>query len=290
MLETKNKEGFQVGNFIYHILPNENMVLQNKHGIVNIQNAKMIDVIKKLDKMTNNKIDKEYLEVSFGEYTEEAINFLLQYGIIQNFHKKNYNINCSKFFTNHKEFRSFINSINTSSLDISLLDKPHIKSNDFVMVFLNPYDKKLAEEIVKEIKGNKNSILLMSYIYNNKFYVDSPYCSDWKSPCHFCHMGHIESQLRISDTNELTYQQLVDILYHEDNKFKVEYPLEIIEIINITKILFDLYDKFILRKSGFVIQSHESLHEINECISFDLRTKIKTKDIGIHWEMCDCYE
>ncbi|PAD71137.1 hypothetical protein, partial [Paenibacillus campinasensis] len=76
-------------------------------------------------------------------------------------------------------------------------------------------------------------------------------------------MGHIESQLRISDANELTYQQLVDILYHEDNKFKVEYPIEIFEIINITNILFDLYDKFILRKNGFVIHSHESLHEIN---------------------------
>lgn len=67
--------------------------------------------------------------------------------------------------------------------------------------------------------------LMMSYIYNNKFYMDSLYNRNWCNPCHCCHIGHIESHMRIGSAENLTYQQVVDILYSLDQNIEIGVPL-----------------------------------------------------------------
>lgn len=290
----KDTKEYVVENFIYHEINQDQLIVQNKHGIVRITQQNMIEFIKKLDTMSNSVINEELFNGHFNSHTEDAIKFLIDYRIIKaNKEELNFNLRTIKFYTNHNELheitRFLINKDPSRQIEVVQSEDFTFNPDDLIIIFLNPYDKKTARKIVNEI-NRSNAILMMSYVYNNKVFFDSLYRKKWRNPCHFCHMGHIESQLRVSETGELTYQHLIDMIYHENNSFKVETPLDSIEITYILSILFKQLDKFITRDNGRVLLNSESLYEINNSIMFDLLTKQKSIDTSIYWELCDCYE
>lgn len=287
---------YTVGNFIYHELPSGDVVVQNQAGIVMINNEQMKDWIKILDTKTNTDLSEEVIRQHFREYCDQSIEFLLKYKIIQHKIQYSYNVSTVHFFTNNKVVAHNINQhmsnfFSDFNLNFSVVDSPYGAKNSNLLniIFLNPYDKKLATEIVSETKKNGN-LLLMTYTYNNSFYIDSLYCHEWKKPCHLCHMGHIESQLRTSQFGELTYQNLIDLLYNQEPNFQVETSLNVIDIYSIVTMIFNYLDKLIFRSKGNALFSNEALEDINYSIMYDLQTKKIAKDISIHWELCDCYE
>ncbi|MCI1615628.1 McbB family protein [Heyndrickxia oleronia] len=293
LLTIKKEETYVVENFIFHKIDSDSVIVQNKHGIVKITQKSMIHLIELLDKLYNVQLDESYFSNFFNEDTEDAIKFLLNYKIISKVKEMNFNVTKIKFYSNHKgltESVQYLLKENSKQIEVVMqIDEVEFDESDLVMVFLNPYDKKLAQYIVDKIK-NSNSILMMSYVYHNKFFVDSLYRKSWRNPCHFCHIGHIESQLRVDETGKLTYQHLIDLIYQEDSSFKVETPLGPIEIVNILSVILNQLDRFIIRESGMVLFSNESLQDINNCIMMDLITRQKSNDTGIFWELCDCYE
>jgi len=287
---------YTVGNFIYHELPSGDVVVQNQAGIVMINNEEMKDWIKILDTKTNTDLSEEEIRQHFSEYCDQSIEFLLRYKIIQHKIQYSFNVSTVHFFTNnravaHNMKQHMNNYLSDFDIDFSIVDSPlgAKNSNLLNIIFLNPYDKKLATEIVSETKKNGN-LLLMTYTYNNSFYIDSLYYCKWKKPCHLCHMGHIESQLRTSQFGELTYQNLIDLLYNQEPNFKVETSLNVIDIYSIVTMIFNYLDRLIFRSKGNVLFSNEALEDINYSVMYDLQTKKIAKDISIHWELCDCYE
>src|SRR5699024_9127479 len=141
--------------------------------------------------------------------------------------------------------------------------KEEFCDNDLIVVFLNPYDKKIVKEIYDRVQSSKECLILMTYIYNSNFYMDNLYSPKWKNPCHYCHMGFIESQLRINQEGDLSYQGLIDILYHEDRKFAVETPISTINMINFMTIIFNHLDNLVFRNHGHTLLHGESLEDIN---------------------------
>lgn len=290
----KNTKKYIVDNFIYQEINQDQLIVQNKHGIVRITQRNMIEFIKKLDTMPNSIINEDLFSGYFNNHTEDAIKFLLEYKIIKvKKEELNFNVRTIKYYTNHNKLHEItqflLNKDPSRKIEMIQPEDFTFNSDDLIIVFLNPYDKKIARKIVEEI-NRSNAILMMSYVYNNKVFFDSLYRKKWRNPCHFCHMGHIESQLRVSETGELTYQHLIDLIYHENNSFKVETPLNSIEITYILSILFNQLDKFITRDNGSVLFNSESLYEMNNSIMFDLLSKQKSIDTSIYWELCDCYE
>jgi McbB family protein len=288
---------YSVNNFVYHKLPSDNIVIQNQKGIVKINNKELIDLIVQVDMNNNRQLSKDEIAEFLGSQTDAAIDFLMNYQIIQEYKNYNFNVKNIKFFSNNYSLNNnlskhIIELKNDVDIDFTIIQNLETQFNqsDLVIVFLNPYDKNLANQIRDNVQKSGDCLLLMTYIYNSRFYMDSLYNPKWKNPCHHCHMGYIESQLRMNEYGNLSYQSLIDIIYQEDNSFKVEAPLSTIDLYNIIVLIFNHLDKHVFRTKGRVLFLDESLDEINSTTVFNLENKAISKDTSIHWELCDCYE
>lgn len=288
---------FRINNFIYHELPSGELVIQTKVGIVKVSNQSMINFIKEIDDQQKYRtVPLKLIEDYFGEYTSEAITFLNTYKILKMEEPFNYKVKGINFFSNSSKFLDLTKIILNDTYDKNGFSTYYSNSIEDLILddqivwccFLNPYDRGLAKKIVEACRANKN-ILLMSYVYNGSVYVDNLYSSKWKNPCHFCNMGHLESQLRVQKDGNLTYQHIVDMVNQEDSNFKVELNLNNIEIMKVISVIIDIIEKFFIRSSK-TMRFNESFEDINYCTLIDFNNQTVTKDIGIHWELCDCYE
>lgn len=69
----------------------------------------------------------------------------------------------------------------------------------------------------------------------------------------------------------------------------MELNLNNIEIMKVISVIIDIIEKFFIRSSK-TMRFNESFEDINYCTLIDFNNQTVTKDIGIHWELCDCYE
>jgi McbB family protein len=290
-------EKYKVKNFVCHTMPSNELVIQNQKGIVKITNNSLISLIHYIEKHSFSKISYNEIEGFLGDNTDGAIEFLKSYGVIESLKKLNFNVDRVQFITNNMDFEEhlmFALGKLQKEISINLLLNNDLNldfhNNDLILVLLNPYDKKLAQEITDKVKKNGKCVLMMTYMYNSNFFMDNLYSPKWKNPCHHCHMGSIESQLRVTENGNLSYQGLIDILYHEDNKFVVESPLSTIDLYSIGSLIFKRLDNLVFRTKGSTLFYGESLEDINNTIMFSLENKDVSNDTSIHWEMCDCYE
>lgn len=290
---------YSIENFIFHKLPDENIVVQSKNGIVKITDQTMINFVQTIDNQELYQyLNYSFIEEVFKDKTNEAIEFLTSYGIISD-HDVNYNFNVKgyEFFSNDQGFLKMVEYITkddyqNKNLDVNYHDRfdlINFSEHRFVCCFLNPYNKTLAQKIVDHAKKS-NCTLLMAYTYNNNIYINNLYKEAWKNPCHFCNLGHIESQLRIQTDGNVTYQQLVDSIYHEDPQFQIELKLKNRETLNIVNQILNIMDKFIVRNEVNQPSTGYSSYNLNESLFIDLLTHQVIKDFSIHWELCDCYE
>lgn len=293
---TLDRETYELCNYVFHELTSGEIVVQNKEGIVRIKDPVLGNLIKEWDTHNGSTIPLNDLNDNFGERAQQALDFLLQYKIIEKRETPNFNltginiISNSAFFIEHSKDMYLYDYGDKLNIRFSDYDDIELEKNELVILFLNPYNKHEASEIVKKVNSEENTISLISYVYNNTIYIDSLYSKKWYKPCHFCHIGHIETQLRTNHTGNISYQQIIDFIYHEDSQFKVESPLQVKDINILSCIISNILDKFITRGSNKFLFNHESLEDMNYAYAIDLNTKEVSSDVSIFWEMCDCYE
>jgi McbB family protein len=285
---------YSINDYVYYEFNEEELILQNSYGIVRIYNEKMKDFIKGVENNLQINIDESELKKIFLDDYKDAIRFLLEYRIIQEKKKINFNVNKIYFYTNNKlvdeimkpVLQNEFNILNPTTLqDISKI-KQNLDDQDLLIVFLNPYDKRFAKEIRDMMITSGKGYLLLSYCYNQSFYMDTLFNSEWKNPCHLCHIEHIESSLRINTTGNITYQDVIDSLYSEYSSFPVQYSLSYSQALNITTLIMNQINKFIMLNDSSTIFPEE----FHQAIKLDLNTLSMIKDTSYHWELCDCYE
>lgn len=286
---------YRINNFVCHELDEETIVVMHNKGIVKVKEPRLKNCIKNWDLHNQKNIDDQSIEHIFQQDYAGALAFMLDNYILEEEVEVNYSINKVTFLTNNGQVGDLVNQ--TMLAELPLPKKIEFLDNDgnqefasetdcLYIVFLNPYNKKLAARIRDTIMNSKNSLLLMSYVYNNNFYIDSLYFPELHNPCHLCHIGHIESQLRINTDEGITYQQIIDSLYFEDANFSIHGVLTKNNILNIVTLLSNKVSKFILFEHGFLIFPEE----MHECLMLDLQTNKVYTDYSLHWELCDCYE
>lgn len=296
-LEKKNE--YEICNYIYHELPNGDLVVQNSAGIVRINDPILRSKIIEWDTKTTSVIDNNIFIKEFQNRSEQAIEFLLKYKIIKEKIVPNFSINRVNIITNSNLFYNNMSDLSHDFTDKLTLRFTNIKerelednsidNNELVIIFLNPYSKTIAKKILDYASNKKNTVTLFSYVYNNSMYIDSLYSKKWYKPCHFCHIGHIETQLRVNESGSMTYQQIIESLYYEDSSFKVESSLKKMDIYLLVHTIGRIINKFIIRDDQY-LYNHESLEDMNKSYVINLKTKEISDDFSIFWEMCNCYE
>ncbi|WP_436889256.1 McbB family protein [Mammaliicoccus sciuri] len=280
---------YNIKTYLLYRLNDFEVILQNHLGIVRIKEQRMIDFLYHIDDEVLREISKNKIEEYFGSDTYQAIEFLEKNKVLSNVKKTDFNFDKIFLFCNEKQQLSYLNEImNEKKIKviygmIEEIEKYEL-DNSLVLVFQNPYNKIRSRKIIEYINQFEDNLLIMSYIYNNVFYIDNVYTKELNNPCHFCNMGFIESQIRSSEDDQISYQDLIDEIYEIDDKFEVNHPLT---IINNLKISIYLYDFLIIYLDN---NKKLSNRDILNCFRFDLNKNIKMTDTAIHWELCDCYE
>ncbi|MGV3139488.1 McbB family protein [Brevibacillus agri] len=284
---------YRINRFLCHSLQNGDVVVQTANGVMKIHDKDLIDLIQSWDRTGKKEISESVLEQIFKEEKEEVIGFLASNGLIRTVKEKMLRIDSVTIMTNDDFLRSILmNTLvedfqeNLAITSLSVDDMQPCEENELSLVFLNPYNKSLGKRIRDRHMESSNSYLLMSYIYNNKFYMDSLYNRNWVNPCHCCHIGHIESHMRIGSADNLTYQQVIDMLYSLEEDIKIGVPLTNSQRVIIASCLIKrmrlLFHDFTYSKIH-----HE---DINRAMVMKLDNFKIYEDTSIHWELCDCYE
>lgn len=289
---------FTINKYLFYEVDQESAVIQTANGITKISDKRMIELTKNWEESFIESISYLDLEFYFKDDTQEAIEYLNHYGIIELEKENITRINGIKIFSNSENIGKYLsdtlkkkyqNRMNVDQIGLNEFQEKNLENNLFI-IMLNPYDKKIVKQLLEIQKKLHNTVSLMGYVYANNFYLDCLYSVDWKLPCHNCHIGHIHSSLYLSDDQEATYQQLIDSLFSETkDQFIVGMPLNSIQELNIAclisnKVYAYLYDLNTINS--------QLLHaeDFNKCTLMDLTTFKKYEDTSLHWEMCDCYE
>ncbi|MCM3560675.1 McbB family protein [Brevibacillus borstelensis] len=161
---------YRINKFLFHYLPNGELVVQTINGIMKIHNRELIDLILLWDKTDMKEISESFLEECFKDDKMQAIEFLETNGLISAVKEKKIKIDLITVMSND----SFIDEILLKTLSEDFKDKLSIKSieindlqqigkNELSLVFLNPYNKNLGKMIRDRHLKADNSYLLMSY-------------------------------------------------------------------------------------------------------------------------------
>lgn len=283
---------YKINQYIIFTLPNQDVVMQNSNSITIIKDLTLKLILNKWDKHNIKRVSYEDLKDQFGENTDEAIEFLITYSILDYEHPKTIDVDKITIISNNLLAQELHSNLNNDypDLQIKLYDINNygdVEKNELTLVFLSPYNKKIADKILGRQRKENTSKIMFTYIYNGNFYIDCLYSPEWKTPCHNCHMGHIESSGLVQDDEySMTYQNMINLIYKEDEDFLVEIPLTAIQKVNIMSVILNNLRTYI---NDF---SSTNLHQENvtDCILIDLNTMKKYKDTSIYWELCDCYE
>lgn len=279
---------FIIKNYVYIELPNQEMVVQCRDGIIKTQEERLQKLFVEFDEKNSRLITKSELRKRFFDETDEVIHFLKTNGIIERKRKWNFSINKVKVFSDQKEIQELLMSAIVEDNDaLEIVEGSYTaEKNTIVIVFLNAYRKSLAKSIRDEFKDRDDSYLLMSYTYNGNFYIDSLYLGSYKIPCHLCHISNIEMNIRNSSNNSITYQRILDTIYSEFDDFPVTVPLDKSQTLNISTMIINKFNKLITLQDGIVVYPEEFIN----ATMMSLKSKEIIFDTPTHWELCDCYE
>lgn len=293
-----SSQELEIRSYLQHDSVSGDLVLHTSNGIVLIRDQRMKDFLRDTEMLMRRQIAPSEIEKWFGADATEAISFLKQYSVLREKRPFNFHVGEVSFVTNCGEVGRIVNSTMSPDVtewsylefddDTSLMDKVNGVAGKDVMlsVFLNPYSRRLATLIRDAILRAPNTILLMSYTYNNCLYIDSFYQSQWRVPCHLCQINQIKADLRLRVTGAVTYQQIVDQLYDDDSSVDVHTPLTARRSLHIADRLVHRIDRFVTLRHADTILPEDCRY----AYMLDLNTMLSLQDITTHWEMCDCYE
>lgn len=293
-MKLDNNTYYLINPFIEHELPNSNIVMQNRDGVIIIKDEKIKRALPMLEKEMGKRIPLSNLKVFFQDNLIEYTDFMIQNNIIKKVTPPNFNIEKVHFFSNldtihelmsrsFSHYSDIWSECNDIEMYCNLIKK---NKNELFVVFLNPYDKKIAHKLRDLFLLNENTLSIMSYIYNGNFYFESIYSAKWKTPCHICQFSHIESEYRRGVAYGFTYQQLIDYLYELDNNFKVSTPIDFNDALNISTQLVNRLNLLLALRLNVYINSME---EFTKGLVMDMNKRSVQLDTTHHWELCDCY-
>ncbi|MBT2285403.1 McbB family protein [Paenibacillus polymyxa] len=285
---------YRISKYIMFQVENGDIVIQNQESILKVSDNLMKQVISKWDLEQKENVSNEELEELFGDLAEEAIEFLMQYYILTPMKIKTVTVEkiviASNDIETGKAIHRYLSEEYHSQIPVEVYDLdslPLSDQNELTVVFMSPYSKKKGKEIVLRQDKQTNSKLLFSYVYHGNFYMDCLYSPQWKVPCHLCHIGHIESSGLVEDTDQdMTYQNMIDLIYKENEAFEIQMPLSGVQKLNITSNLVNKIREYIGDFS--VTKAHRE--DITTCTLVDLQNFKKIRDTSLHWELCNCYE
>lgn len=283
------KKKYIIRNFAVLPVSENHIVLHNDFGVVRITNQDIIKLLLRFDKEKLIEYSFENFTDCFKEENLKVIKFLEKYGVIEEKANNNFEIENLLLISNDEplsgNIQEFVSEkFNFNYVNIKSIESLNIPSNTLCFVFLNPYSRKTAKKIRDKFLQNTGSYLMISYLYHNQLYIDSPYHSEWKSPCHLCQLGIIEEELRDSLNNN-NFQSFIDNLYEKEPDFQIETILSKSQILNVTTTIVNRIEQFCgINKFNYMNSS-----EINKGIVMNLDHNYKRMDTTIHWELCDCY-
>jgi len=288
-------DNYIINPFTLYFQTEDQLVLQNKKGIVFITDQTIIETMKFLESKAGESFPSAYIENLLKENSKDKINFLKDHSIIELETNPNFNIEKVHFYSNNVKVEELVsNSFNQNSLwesykDIKLFSekiKEVEERSQLFFVFLNPYNKRNASDLRDMLIKKQKCLSIFSYIFKGQLYIESIYSSEWKTPCHLCQINHIESELRLGSAHGITYQQVIDFLYQENSNFSLNTPLDFSEVLNIsTQIVNRINLLFALNSSELI-----NFEEFTRGIVLNLNSKKLYSDTTHHWELCDCYE
>lgn len=288
-----SNEYYVVNTFIPHTVSTNQTALQHRRGIVLISDKGLITSIPLLKEMIGRPMLLEEIQTLFKSKSESYIKFLIENKIIQKKIFPNFDIENINFFSNHEGIQDLIdksyfeNHQYTSYKNSNSFVQKVIESkNEVFLIFLNPYNRELAQEIRNSLTTNETSLSIFSYIYSGRLYIESLYSPSWKNPCHVCQFSHIESELRYGAAHGITYQQIIDYLYTENKNFSISTPLDFVDILNIASQLVNRFDLLLALNSP----KYLTIEEFTKGIVMDIDSKEVQRDTTFHWELCDCYD
>lgn len=283
---------FKLNDFIlYEQSPNQ-VVVQHVKGILEIDDEQMVKFLQYLNQHKVSVLDQVTFTDFFRQYSMQAIEFLLSHQLIEEISEPTLPVKQVKFASNHQDINDYMKEVMKEyedQVDSEMVSFTTMRDNihsyqGLNVIFLNPYTKRGAKYFRDQLAND--AYLLTCYVYNGCFYIDAVYRKRLKTPCHLCHMSYIESEIRKERGVELTYQDLIDSLYHEDDHFPVETPLLKRHIINIVdKISMKLDQLFNGANDQLQFQKH-----FRESFKMELASRRMYTDQSFHWELCDCYE
>lgn len=264
---------YSISKYIIFPLNEYEVVIQNQQGIVKIHDIAMIQLLKEWDSKKTLETTTEELESMFSNDTEEAIQFLQSYGIIDEVKPKMIDIDKISIVSNNYKVGQLLSEIIKQDYGMQLpvayhtMDTlPEVQESELLIGFLSPYSKKLGRKIKSRQLQKENSKLLLSYIYNNNFYIDCLYSPEWKVPCHECYIGYIEAQSYLEERSNVTYQQMINALYSQTDDFMIEVPLSSVQKINIVRLLVNKINKYLNNLNTTLTHKEQ----VTSCTLFDL--------------------
>ena len=289
-------EQYEVRNFLQHDSLSGDMVVHTTAGIVLVREHRMKAFLCHLEDSMRTRVLGSEMSDWFGPEAEEARNFLLRYSVLAESPMLNFAIEEVELVTNCAEVGELVNSTMADSrwtyslchakADIVKQIERVAGRPVLLSVFLNPYVRDIAMAVRDTFLHAKDTVLLMSYTYNNCLYIDSPYQENWKLPCHVCQMSQIQSDLRLRFTGGVTYQQIVDQLYDHDTDVPIYTPLTPRWSLNIATQLSNR----IYRLANLDDTDRMEPEELRYAFMLDLNSLVGRADTTTHWELCDCYE
>lgn len=290
----RKEEVFVINKFLMYLF-NETLIIQTPTGISKVSDTRMIELIKDWDINSVQKFTKSEFKYLFEEDTDDAIQFLENYQIIEEKRENDINIKgitviseddfisniLLERLTHQYQNRLSIKSVSSNNFSSELFE------DQFIIYIQTKYDKKRVKEFLGIQRRLNNSVTLMGYTYSTNFYLDCLYDPKWKLPCHNCHLGHIQSNFYSEEENEMSYQMMVELLYQEsDDAFIRGIPLTSVQEMNIACLILNKVTGYI----GDLNESSIHQQDINKSAMLNLKTLKKHEDNSIYWEMCDCYE
>lgn len=278
---------YRIDQFIIINLSQEESILQNSSGITRLTHPQMIEFFLKIDQENRLDIDSNYLKVFFKDLYTQAKGFLLKSNIMRKIEEKEEYEKIIILTNNDTIFDSVDYNLITKESRFSVLK---FNTNEDIheyfstitdlecmlhVVVLNPFDYHLFLESNTLMK-NKNLKMVYCFAYNSKFYITNIFKKEWHNPCPKCFFSQLEASLRSKNKNSdiITFQTIVDLIYSKNIKFSPELPLTKANILGLIQCV-SKFDNMNMEENS------------TQVITVDLNGYVEY-DQAIHWELCDC--
>lgn len=283
-------EIYEITQFLIIEINKDDAVIMTDSNVVNLTNSFMIEFLKEIELYQKNEISYSYISDYFEEDTDEAIEFLMNNGLLNlkktkelKYKKVNYIVNDMRIFE--------LLSVNTKGIDTDLrieysksirdtlsIIKNNVEEEDYTIIVMNPFNFKDLHKIVEASK-DRDLMIKIVFFYNYSFYFTNIYKDTWGTPCPICFFSNLEATLRgeAKFSSYDNFQTIMDIVYSKKETFLVGYNYKEYQL------------SFLVSNLIFEVKELKD-HDICIVKRIDMNDNSIEYDSAYHWELCDCYE